>query len=189
MRTRTSLLWLFLFCVIPALSAQSWTATVLKDPMTDVSYTRYVLTGSFVETTERGDGSQPLFILECIPGEHHRGSYELGGSLIKAYFAFGTVLNTLPGKGVPVLFRRDGGKPASEIWGAGTAGTAAFPPVASLNEVLFGHILPHRENSSPAVQKLLISADEYLASRVTAQFLLPSDDAVYETCGLEYKKR
>jgi hypothetical protein len=56
------------------------------------------------------------------------------------------------------------------------------------NNLLYGHLLPHKENTGPQTRKLVIGLQEYLGPEVVIQFDLPDSTEVAETCGAIWHK-
>jgi hypothetical protein len=60
----------------------------------------------------------------------------------------------------------------------------AFFTYVDLNNLLYGHMLPHKEGSNPPVKKVVIAASEYLGPQVVARFDMPDSVTVVDTCGV-----
>jgi hypothetical protein len=89
------------------------------------------------------------------------------GKFLDGYIDVGAVVNTvviekttiLAGTTFPLVvlteFRLDDRKIQTESWSPSTAGTAAFFPYTTLNNLLYGHVLPHKEGKGDHVQRVV----------------------------------
>jgi hypothetical protein len=92
-------------------------------------------------------------------------------------------------EGVAVTYRLDDGKPQTELWTIGTDGTAAFFGEPTFNNLIYAHVAPHKENSSPPVHKVVIAVDEAYANRLIIQFDMPDPAEISEACGMVIHKQ
>jgi hypothetical protein len=179
--------WLILVGILltgVGVDAQEWQKTENVDAFTGNSFTQYVLTGKFLTPPKVPGVSAPTITLQCVPGERrYAGKWYSRARFIKGYFTVGAVLNNTPG-GVVVLYRLDDGKAKSALWPVSTDGAGLFPPDIELNTVMFNHFMPHKENSSPPVKKLVLMADEYLGVGVVMEFDFSQAEPVTASCGL-----
>lgn len=165
-------------------SAQEWQKTDKVDAFTGNRFTQYVLVGKFLTPPNQPAIPAPSMVLQCAPGEHrYAGKWYTRASFIKGYFNVGAVLNNTP-NGIPVLYRLDDGKPKPASWSVSTDGTGLFPEDVELNTVMFNHFMPHKENSSAPVKKLVLMADEYLGTGIVMEFDLSQAEGVASACGL-----
>lgn len=182
-----------LFLILaPALFAQSteqWQRTEQKDAFSGTSYTQFLLTGHFLTAPRIPPSVPPSLILRCNERRKAYGYHEYSnGKLLSAYLNVGAVLDrTL--RGVPVMYRLDDGKPQSENWDVSTDGTSVFFGEMSVDTMLYGHFLPHKENTSPPVHKVVIAVDEYMGAQVVIQFDLPDPTLVADACGVLLHKK
>jgi hypothetical protein len=82
-----------------------------------------------------------------------------------------------------VELRLDDGKVQTGWWSYSTDMSWAFFPAPSLNNLLYGHMFPHKENTSPAVHKVVIAIAEYLGGQIVMQFDVPDPTPVADACG------
>jgi hypothetical protein len=128
-------------------------------------------------------------MVQCLPGEHSYGRHGFtNGRYIASGLIIGSVIEA-HSNGTGVQFRLDDGKIQTEAWSPSTSFTGLFFEETTLNTLLYGHFLLHKENSSPPVRKLVIAVNEYLAGEVVMQFNLPDPAPVAEACGLVVHKR
>jgi len=159
------------------------------DALRGTSYIQFSLAGRFLTGPKLESANSPTLVLKCIPGEHTVGhNLFTNGRYLASYLVVGAVLDAGV-KGVVVQYRLDGGKLQTELWSQSTDFSAVFFSGDTLNILLYGHFLPHKENTSPAVRKLVIAAHEYLASEIVMQFDLPDPGPPSEACGLVVHKR
>lgn len=186
--------FLILVLAAPLLSlpscAQTWEKLDKKDAFTGNSYIQYSLTGKFLTPPRDGAVDAPRIVLECLPGEKKfSGKWYSAGQFIKGYIAVGAILNDTT-NGVAVSYRRDDGKPQSAFWSISTDRNGLFPSGFQLNNILYGHDLIHKVNTTPPVKKLVLMADEYLGVGIVMQFDMTGIDDIAGGCGLAiYEKR
>lgn len=163
-------------------AADQWQRSDKSDAFSGTSYTEFVLTGAFLAPPQNSKPAPPKIILHCKEGERKYGKGMLGGKLLSAYVAVGTVVSP------NVMFRLDDGKPQKDSWSSGTAGTAVFFDDTVLDTLLYSHFMPHRPGTNPPVKKLVIAADEAFAAQVVMEFDLPDVSVVERVCGVTYLK-
>ncbi len=168
--------------------AQSWITADKVDPFRGTHYTAIELDGKFLTPPQHENVEKPVLYLECVAGTHGYGRGVREGSFLSGHINMGTVLNRDPQRGgVPVQFRLDDGKIQQDLWSASTDGQTVFLNEMALDTLLYGHFLPHKEGTNPAVKKVTIAVNEYLASEVVAEFDIP--EAVADTCGVIVHKK
>jgi hypothetical protein len=90
---------------------------------------------------------------------------------------------------IGVQYRLDDGKIQSQPWNPSTDGTSAFFPEITLNTMLYGHFLPHKEGSGDPVHKVVLAINEAMGSEIVIQFNMPDPSAIAEDCGVITHKR
>jgi hypothetical protein len=50
--------------------------------------------------------------------------------------------------------------------------------------LLYGHFMPHKENTTPPVNKIILGVPEYMGAQVQVEFDVPNPEEVGETCGI-----
>jgi hypothetical protein len=177
-------------CLALVCLAQStkWEREDKTDPLRDVHYSQYTLTGKFLSPPKDTNGEPPVFVVKCIPGGHRHiyGGY-LNGKFMDAYITMHTVVNH-SSKDIFVQYRLDDGKMHKEYWGVSTDGTAIFPPEIELDTVLYGHFTRHKEGTNDPIKKLVLGVSEYLGAEVVVQFDLPDPTEMADACGILVRK-
>src|SRR5579884_1576009 len=182
-------------------SSQGWERSEKTDQLRGSHFSQFVLNGKFlVAPTNTKVGDVPKMVLHCLDQPHSIG-YRVykNGRFLSGYISTGTVLDSqvamregLLTTRFPVVveatYRLDAGKLQSEAWGISTDRTAAFFRDTTLNNFLYAHTTQHRENTNPAVQKIVLGLSEAFAGEIQMQFDLPDPAEVAETCGVTYHK-
>lgn len=167
-----------------------WTKDEKVDPLREVKFLQFSLAGRFLTPPrDAGQNAKPTIILRCISGGFSHGHAR--GKLQNGYIYVRTVVNTQTseaGTSVPVQFRLDEGKLQSASWSHSTDYSSIFFEDIDLNTMLYGHFMPHKENTSPPVKKIVIGIDEYLGGEVVMQFDLPDSSEVADACGVIWHK-
>jgi len=81
------------------------------------------------------------------------------------------------------------GKLQTENWKTSTDHSAAFFGSDTLSNLLYGHFLRHKENTSGQVHRVIIGLNEAFAGEVQIQFDMPDATEVAEACGAVLHKR
>jgi hypothetical protein len=191
---KNSVLCLFLAC---SAHAQQWVRTDTTDQLRGTKIIQYTLDGKFLTPPKNATAeTRPMMVAQCTPGDfnHHTAH----GKLIKAFIYVGAVLNSQVGydasSRVPVEFRLDDGKIQKDSWSHSTDFSALFfnPyfPEGGFANMLYGHQLPHKPNTSPAIKKVVLEVPEYLGGAIVMQFDMPTDPTeVADNCGEIVHKR
>jgi hypothetical protein len=74
-------------------------------------------------------------------------------------------------------------------WTPSTDFGGAFFQSIEFDNLLYGHMLPHKEGTGEPVHKVVIAANEYLATQIVAQFDMPDPTQVAEACGVTIHKK
>lgn len=109
-------------------------------------------------------------------------------SLFRANILFHLSATTKP-NGVPVEYRLDDGKLQRRNWDHSTDGSGAFFSDVEFNTLVYGHFMPHKENTNPPVRKLVIGVPEYSGAQIQVEFGMPEPTAVAEACGVVLHKK
>ncbi len=88
-----------------------------------------------------------------------------------------------------VQFRLDDKKIQTGYWTPSTDFGGAFFTDLDLDNLLYGHMLPHKEGTGDPVRKVVIAANEFLAGQVVAEFDMPDPTQVAEACGVIFHKK
>jgi len=165
-----------------------WNKEERTDALRGTHYLQFVLTGHFLTPPRQAD-SPPRLVVQCLPGEHSAGYHIFrNGLYVASYLIVGPVLDSQL-TGLTVQYRLDDGKIQTERWGISTDFSSAFFPVATLNNLLYGHAMAHTEGSSAPVRKLVVAANEFVGGEIVIQFDMPEPDSVAEACGVIVHRR
>ncbi len=179
--------------------SSSWQRIERTDPFRGTQYTQFVLTGKFLKAPHTAEDSAPRLVVTCKAGKHNRDT--LNGFYLGGYVTTGSVLDEqvverehlLTGTAhvsvVPVQYRLDDDKIHKTEWFPSTDHSSAFFPETDFADLLYGHNLTHKRNSSPAVQKALIAMDEFQAEEVVMAFDMPDPTEVADVCGQLYTEK
>lgn len=55
--------------------------------------------------------------------------------------------------------------------------------------LVYGHFMPHKENTNPPVRKIVIGVPEYLGAQIQVEFEMPEPSVVAEVCGVVLHKK
>jgi hypothetical protein len=184
-----------------AYSQTAWQRSVVDDPLRKTSYVQFVLQGKYlVAPKTQQPGEFPTLVVQCSAKPHTRGHWLMNGSFLAGYLVPGAVVNSqvivregLLGTSfpvvVPVAYRLDEGKLQAENWHTSTDRSAAFFGSTTFNNLLYGHLLPHKENTNEQVHKVIIGLNEAFAAEVQIQFDMPDATEVAEACGVVMHKK
>lgn len=174
--------------------ASTWVKKEESDTFSGKQYLQFSLDGRFLTPPRNtAPDTRPTMILRCTPGSFTRG--HIHGKLISGYIYLGAVVDTrrsyLGGAAVDVKFRLDNGKIHTTPWRPSSDYSSIFFGDTDLDTLFYGHFLPHKINTTPAVKKVVIEVDEYLGSEIVMQFDLPdaaSEFKVADACGVIWHK-
>jgi len=180
-----------------------WVRTEKTDPLTNASRVRFALSGRFLQAPSKGSVDKPSFVLVCDPTKTQmRG--KIRGKVLGAFIEVGAVVDsgndferdalferhpnaTLVG----VKYRRDDEKKVQEAEWFHSGDFAALYVASQyggteieVNNLLYGHMLTHKEGKGEQVRRIVLSVPEYLGGDVVMQFDLPDLTNVSDACGL-----
>lgn len=164
-------------------AATAWTREDKSDPLHNLQYTQFTLEGRYLIGPRGPRAAPPMLVVNCKAGDHRYSRGRLHGKLLEGYLAVDAVLDFRDGR-VPVEYRLDKRKLQNVFWTSSTDGSGAFFSDVELDNLLYGHWLPHRENTNPPVHKVLIGVPEYLGSEIEVEFDMPSPSDVADVCGV-----
>jgi hypothetical protein len=171
---------------------QSWQRAEMNDPLHRVSFDEFVLVGKYLVPPHlaAAGSTAPRLVVHCSAGKFLDGYIDVGAVVNTVVIEKTTILagTTFP----PVVlteFRLDDRKIQTESWSPSTAGTAPFFPYTTLNNLLYGHVLPHKEGKGDHVQRVVIGINEAFASEVMMQFDMPDASQIGQTCGVIYRSK
>jgi hypothetical protein len=58
-----------------------------------------------------------------------------------------------------------------------------------LDDLLYGHVLRHKEGTNAQVRRIMLGVPEYLGAQIQMQFDLPDSTEVADACGVILHKR
>jgi hypothetical protein len=174
----------FFFCVVYSLDAQSaWIRSDKTDAFSGDPYSEFILAGHYIQAPSKGEDAIPQITLRCRDRPANKQKV-FRGDFLNAHLSTGTVLDRATSGNVSVVFRLDDGKPQTDVWAISTDGTAIFFNDVTLDTLLWGHFMPHKENTSPPVKKIVLMLDEAFAGKIVMQFDMPDPSVVSEMCGV-----
>jgi hypothetical protein len=168
-------------------AVQAWTREEKSDPLRGTQFSQFRLGGRYLTPPKNAaPDAVPSMIVRCRSGNHNHG--HVRGQFLEGYIFVGSVVDShvsddLSGR-VTVQFRLDDGKLQVAGWGNSTDYSAIFFDSEDFNNLLYGHMLPHKENTNPQVRKVVIGVPEYLGGEIVMQFDMPDSTDVAETCGV-----
>jgi hypothetical protein len=188
----------FLVLLMGGVSAHSqapqWVQSRKDDPLRGTSSQEFARAGKFVTPPSHGSSTQPLLVVHCTPGSYAHGKAR--GKFVDGYISVGAVLNSEVGKDgeyVPVQIRLDDRKLQQGFWSPSTNRMGIYLNVpycgdCAFNNLLYGHMLPHKEGTSDQIHKVLIGVNEYLAAEIVIEFDMPDATQVGDACGVIWHK-
>ena len=165
-----------------------WSKEEKTDALRGTHYLQFVLTGRFL-TPPRQASPDPKLVAQCLPGEHSVGYHVFtNGRHLASYLIVGPVLNSQV-SGLTAQFRLDDGKIQTEQWGMSTDYSSAFFPSTTLSNLLYGHVMAHKEGTTAPIHKVVIATNEFVGGEIVMQFDMPEVGSVAEACGVVVHKR
>jgi hypothetical protein len=182
------------------LTTAQWQREEKTDPLRGTHYSRFSLEGKFLTPPRNSANAHPLLVTHCLAGKNNFG--HTGGKFLTGFIFVGGVVDSSVNEegavSVPIQFRLDDGKLQSENLSRSTDFSSIFfaSPTCSLcgsgsdvfANILYGHHLPHKENTGSQIRKVVIGVSEYLGGEVVLQFDMPDASDVAETCGIIWHK-
>lgn len=164
---------------------QAWQSTTKSDPLTGKSYMLYVLTGKYLAPPDKGSDTAPRISLRCDPSAHH-GS----GEFIAGFIEVNAVIDLENGHNSTVRYRLDDGNVQTaddfEV-GYSTDFQAISVHRIFLNNLLWGHMIPHKPHTSDQVHTVVISVQEHLGGNIVMEFEMPDAQGVGAACGTSHR--
>jgi hypothetical protein len=182
--------------------SQEWTRVDISDPAHGSQFTEFTLRGRFFESAHAANDSFPLLILRCQPGRFSSG--HLHGKLLKGILHVGLVRNGLIVReeirdelfssksdvdGYYVEFALNDSETTSDHWDNILDYQGVGFGAQELGTILWGQVLPHKEEDSPPIKKFVITVQQPLAGRIIMQFDMPDPTIASELCGCTYFKK
>lgn len=170
-------------------STNGWEHSKHEDPLRGTSSEQFKLEGQYlVAPRDSRAGATPALIVRCT-ADPRAAHGHARGKFVTGYIFVGGVVDARGSSGtVHAQFRLDDGKLKDAFWSHSTDYSSVFFDNLEFNDLLYGHLLPHKENTGPQPRKLVIGLQEYLGPEVVMQFDLPDCTEVAETCGAIWHK-
>lgn len=181
-----------------AAAPSSWTQVDRSDQLHGTSFKEFTLEGKFLVAPRQSSLAAPVLVLHCQPGRHGPKRVRTNGLFVEGWISVGAVLNsavaTVPGEktprvGIRVEYRLDDKKLQSDFWSLSTDRSGVFLDDGDLDNLLYGHILAHKEGTNAQIKRIMFGVDEYLAVQIQMQFDLPDSTEVADACGVIMHKR
>ncbi len=168
-------------------AAQTWTKTDKADPLRGTQFVQYALDGKYLTAPrDAASNAVPAVIVRCVPGSHSRG--HLRGKFLEGYIFVGGVVDSHvsanASTSATVEFRLDDGKLQSASWNHSTDFSSLFFSDIDFDNLLYGHLLKHKENKGQQVRKVVLGVPEFLGGEVVMQFDMPDAAEVADVCGV-----
>jgi hypothetical protein len=174
----------------------TWTEADKSDPLHQISFKEFTLQGRFLVPPRQSNLAAPVLVLHCQPGRHGPSRVRTNGRFVEGWIATGAVLDSAePSVGrdaaklVSVEFRLDDKKLQPDLWPKSTDHSGVFVDDIRLDNLLYGHLLGHKEGTGPQVRRIILGVPEYLATQIQMQFDLPDSTEVADACGVILHKR
>lgn len=183
-------------------AAGAWTQVDRSDPLHQTSFKEFTLTGKFLVAPRQSNLAAPILVLHCQPGPHRVGKSQTNGYFVEGWIATGAVLDSAKPRAwdsaklastlndlVSVEYRLDDKKLQSEWWPKSTDHSGVFLDDVRLDNLLYGHLLWHKEGTGPQITRIMLGVPEYLAVQIQMEFDLPDSTEVANACGVILHKR
>ena len=185
----------------------TWTETEKSDPLHQTSFKEFSLKGKFLVPPKQSNLPPPILVLRCQPGPHRFGKAQTNGHFVEGWIATGAVLNSSAekiafgarvsisssigtiGDVVPVEYRLDDKELKSPYWRVSTDHSGILFDDGDLDDLLYGHVLRHKEGTNAQVRRIMLGVPEYLGGQIQMQFDLPDSTEVADACGVILHKR
>ncbi len=173
---------------ISSAAAQTWTKTEKSDPLRGTQFVQYSLEGKYLSPPRNAaPDATPAIVVRCVPGSHKSGWGVVHGKFLEGYIFVGGVVDTHvaydSSTRANVEFRLDDGKLQSASWSHSTDFSSLFFSSIDLDNLLYGHLLLHKENTNPQVRKIVLGVPEFVGGEIVMQFAMPDAAEVGDACG------
>src|ERR1700723_3426024 len=157
---------ILLFLALQEAPGPAWQREEKSDPLRKLEYSQFVLEGKYLIPPRGKVSTPPMLVARCRAGNFSFGHAH--GKFLAGYLSVDAVLDFRSG-GVPVSLRLDEGKVQTDHWSQSTDGAGAFFQDVIFDNLLYGHLLPHKEGTNPPVHKVIIGVPEYLGAEIQAE--------------------
>jgi hypothetical protein len=184
-------------------AAPQWQKEQTKDAFLGTETIQYRLEGKYLATPFTKPAT-PAIYLQCKPGSNNHGKYD--GKLESAFLFVGDtptdrhVAHERKSQvaherqsNVTTQYRLDDGKVHTQY----LSHSPDFKMISlqpdgcgdcMINDLFYGHIVSHKEDTSPQVRKVVFNIPELKSGNVVIQFDLPDVTEVARACGVSYHK-
>jgi hypothetical protein len=176
-----------------------WEVKQVTEPFRGSTYTAFTLQGKYLTAPANGPDQIPALLLRCMPGARGHKNYKFDGKMLEAFLIVGqsvVVESDIAydaSARVTTEYRLDDGKVQTDYLYHSSSFKAISlkaPGCAEclIDNLFYGHQMPHKEGTNPQVKKVVVSIPEYLGANVVIQFDLPDVSEVAAACGVTYHK-
>ncbi|HKV93650.1 MAG TPA: hypothetical protein VJW20_13975 [Candidatus Angelobacter sp.] len=183
-------------------AAPQWQTERVKDAFLGTESIQYRLEGKYLATPFTKPAT-PAIYLQCTPGSNNHGRYD--GKLENAFLFVGDTADRHSRyerktqtrarekeSTVVTQYRLDDGKVHTQYLGhSPDFKMISLQPEGCgecmINDLFYGHIVSHKENTSPQIKKVVFNIPDPKSGNVVIQFDLPDVTEVARTCGISHK--
>jgi hypothetical protein len=165
----------------------TWTRAEQSDPLHDSDYTQFTLEGKYLVPPRQRGADAPRLILQCTGGAHNGAGSQAAGKLLAGYLDVDATLDFREDS-IPVEYRLDGGKLQQADWSTSTDGGGASFGQKDLEKLLYSRSA-RKDETPPAVHKIVVGIPERLGTLIEAQFDMPDPSEVAQACGVAAHKK
>ncbi|HET9285888.1 MAG TPA: hypothetical protein VFR24_28375 [Candidatus Angelobacter sp.] len=181
-------------------TAPQWQTNHVKDAFLGAESIQYRLEGKYLATPFTKPAT-PAIYLQCTPGSNNHGRYD--GKLQNAFLfvgdtddrhaRYGRKTRARERETVVTQYRLDDGKVHTQYLGhSPDFKMISLQPEGCgecmINDLFYGHIVSHKENTSPQIKKVVFNIPDPKSGNVVIQFDLPDVTEVAKNCGVSYHK-
>jgi hypothetical protein len=178
----------FTTCALAAQQGSTWVREEKSDPLHKTAYSEFTLEGKYLVPPKDRNAEAPMLILQCKEDAHNRDGGKASGRLLAGFLDVDAALDFREGN-LPVEFRLDDGKLQEADWSSSNDSGGATFGYKDFEKLLYGHTSSHKEDTSPAVRKVILGVPEHLGTEIEAEFDMPDPGEVAEVCGVVGHKK
>ena len=181
-------------------AAPQWQTSHMKDAFLGTESIQYRLEGKYLATPFEKPATPAIYLL-CTPGHANHGKSD--GKLENAYLFVGDPGERHPHEkritareraaAVELQYRLDDGKVHTQPLGHSPDFKMIYLQrdacgECMINDLFYGHMVAHKENTSPQIRKVVFNIPQPRDANVVIQFDLPDVTEVARACGVSYHK-
>lgn len=191
---------IFAASLAAAQGSPQWQIERSKDAFLGIETIQYRLEGRYL-ATPFNKPSTPAIYLQCTPGSGNHGKSD--GKLESAFLFVGDTNDRHVSykrksrarereSTLTTQYRLDDGKVHTQYLSHSLDfKTISLQPAGCsecmINDLFYGHIVSHKEDTSPQVRKIVLNIPEPRLGNVVIQFDLPDVTEVARTCGVSHR--